>query len=103
MSHKGFFLVPAGILIGLGAGILLGYLVSGLIIGFGLGFLGSAASARPVPYGNPAHLWLLVIGVYIVVAGVVINWIPRTEWPDIAAVFLIIIGIWVVIRGYARR
>ena len=35
------FIVPAGILIGLGVGLLVDYLVSGFFVGLGLGLIGS--------------------------------------------------------------
>ncbi len=110
--HGGFFLVPAGFLIGLGAGILLGYMWSGMLIGLGGGFLASIGkrgwadtyhdtSVRPHSTGGPR--WFLpLIGLYIITAGIAIIWIPRDVWQNIAAVFLVLIGIWFIVRGYSQ-
>jgi asparagine N-glycosylation enzyme membrane subunit Stt3 len=113
LRHRGFFLVPAGILIGLGIGMILGYQISGLIIGLGTGFLLSIARRRepqPAFQGSTgvktrpdvAHLVLVIIALYIIFSGIAIIWVPRTRWPYISAVFLILAGIWVVSRGYYR-
>jgi len=40
-DRKNGFIVPAGILIGLGAGLLADYAVAGFLVGLGLGLLGS--------------------------------------------------------------
>jgi hypothetical protein len=112
MRHRGFFLVPAGILIGLGVGMILGYQISGLIIGFGTGFLLSIArrqdqssfqdSSEAAPKTNVAHRVLVILALYSIISGFAIIWVPRSQWRDIAAGFLILAGIWFVTRGYYR-
>jgi len=110
--HRGFFLIPAGFLIGLGTGILVGYIWSGMLVGIGAGFLGSVGKrGRENAYQDPTvrphimggqRLILLVVGLYIISAGIAIIWIPRELWQNIAAVFFILIGIWFIVRGYGR-
>jgi hypothetical protein len=48
------------------------------------------------------RLILLLIGLYIISAGIAIIWIPRELWQNIAAVFFILTGIWFIVRGYSR-
>lgn len=110
--HGGFYLVPAGGLIGLGIGIILGYQLTGFLAGVGLGYLlftGGPGrdpgyrdqSGNPAPY-NGSYLVRLVIGLYIIASGFTIIWVPRSEWPSILAVFLVLSGIWFFVNGYYR-
>ncbi|MEI6292892.1 MAG: hypothetical protein WCP36_04380 [Methanomicrobiales archaeon] len=110
--HSGFSLIPAGGLIGLGIGIILGYQLTGFLAGVGLGYLafvaGSGAhawyqdpSGAPARY-NGSYLVRVVIGLYIIASGFVIIWVPRSEWPEILAVFLVLAGVWFVVHGYYR-
>jgi hypothetical protein len=111
-SHTGFYVVPAGALIGLGIGIILGYQLTGFLAGLGLGYLvfisGSGTSSRyPESSGTPArhnrsYLVQVCIGLYIIASGFAIIWVPRSEWPDILAVFLVLAGLWFVVHGYYR-
>jgi hypothetical protein len=110
--HRGFFLIPAGFLIGLGIGILVGYIWSGMLVGIGAGFLGSVGKrGREIAYQDPTvrphtmggqRLILLLVGLYIIFSGIAIIWIPREIWQNFAAVFFILIGIWFIVRGYGR-
>ncbi len=46
-QHESQALIPAGILIGLGAGLLLGYAGPGVLIGLGCGLIAASLSLRP--------------------------------------------------------
>ena len=110
--HGGFYVIPAGGLIGLGIGIIIGYQFTGFLAGLGLGYLvfiagsGNRAGYRGQP-GTPvrrdgSYLVRFAIGLYIVVSGFAIIWIPRSEWPTILAVFLVLVGVWFIVHGYFR-
>jgi len=111
--HGGFFLIPAGALIGLGLGILVGYMWTGLLIGLGGGFLlvvtdRAAGASSDTDQGSPstlktADILLILLGVYIVLSGIAIVIYPTSVWPDIAAGFLLLLGVWFVVRGMTRR
>jgi hypothetical protein len=110
--HSGFYVIPAGGLIGLGIGIILGYQLTGFLVGLGLGYLvfitGSEGRTRsPDAPGtksryNGSYLIRLAIGLYIIVSGFAIIWVPRPEWPNILAVFLVLAGVWFMVHGYYR-
>jgi len=112
MKYRGFYLFPALSLIGLGIGIIIGYQISGLIIGFGIGFLLSIArnqrtsdfhdSSMKSPRINADQLLLIILAFYIIISGVAIIWVPRIQWPEISAGFLILAGIWIVVHAYYR-
>ncbi|MEI7434577.1 MAG: hypothetical protein WCJ93_10035 [Methanomicrobiales archaeon] len=110
--HAGFYVIPAGGLIGLGIGIILGYQLTGFLAGLGLGYLVFVGGPRTdqayqdpsgshVPI-NGSYLVRLVIGLYIIVSGFAIIWVPRSEWPNILAIFLVLTGVWFVVHGYKR-
>jgi hypothetical protein len=107
--HGGFFLIPAGALIGFALGILAGYMWTGLLIGFGGGFLifimdrpgrgrPDHGQGPPSPPGA-ADILLLLAGVYIILSGIAIVIVPGQAWPDIAAGFLLLLGVWFIVRG----
>jgi hypothetical protein len=106
--HRGPFLIPAGVLIGLGIGILVNQAGAGAIIGLGLGFLGSAlipAPSRDEPV--PAPIWgprwiPVVIGVFLILVGLAIVSGMVIPWTYIIAIFLILIGIGFIARGFGR-
>jgi hypothetical protein len=114
--HGGFYLVPAGGLIGFGIGIILGYQLTGFLAGLGLGYLLFTGGPERDPgyqdqSGNPAprnapcnssYLVRLVIGLYIIASGFAIIWVPRSEWPNILAIFLVLTGVWFFAHGYYR-
>ncbi|MCX6690833.1 MAG: hypothetical protein NTW33_01965 [Methanoregula sp.] len=96
------FFIPAGVLIGLGAGLIAGYPWSGILIGLGLGFLAQALfKSVKGPAPDPAvsccgfhNRWIsVVIGLFLIVIGVGIIWSPTHLWPYIFGIFLIIAGI----------
>jgi len=104
--HGRHFLIPAGVLIGLGVGIIVGYAGAGVLIGLGLGFLasaflppaGEAPEDAPVPCCRHGGRWMSAgIGVVFVIIGAVIIWAPQNFWtylwPYGVGVFLILIGL----------
>ncbi len=107
-DHRhGGFIVPAGILIGLGLGILAGQAGSGFLVGLGLGLVGS--ELLPL-FGKPRegegmhlagrNVTTLLIGTFLVVIGIGIIWAPAAIWPYAIAGFLILIGTWLLVRGF---
>lgn len=100
------FLIPAGVLIGLGIGIIAGYIAAGIFIGIGLGFIGSAFIPDPgkapedVPVSCCRHgsRWMSVlIGAFLVIVGAAIIWAPldfwKYIWPYGIGVLLVLIGL----------
>jgi hypothetical protein len=109
--HGKHFPIPAGVLIGLGVGLLAGYPAAGGLIGLGLGFLGSAFvnpvqpaggdAAVPAPAGRPRWVFAL-IGIFLIIIGIGILRAPVNIWPYIVAAFLILLGIWFLVRGFVN-
>ena len=103
------FIVPAGILIGLGAGLLVDHLVCGFLIGLGLGLIGSemlpfirkSQEGECTPTGS-TNVTTLLIGAFLVFIGIGIVLVPAAIWPYSIAGFLILTGIWVLVRGYYK-
>ncbi|HVN66062.1 MAG TPA: hypothetical protein VMT31_05555 [Methanomicrobiales archaeon] len=107
--HRGPFLIPAGVLIGLGIGLLVNQPGAGVLIGLGLGFLGASFEPMAVPPEEPGHApmrgprWAFVaIGVVLVLLGlsIVSGW--ALPWTYIIAILLILIGIGFIARGFGR-
>ena len=107
--HGGAFLIPAGALIGLGAGLLAGQPGPGVLIGLGLGFIGSAVSSLwggedALPGRGHGSAWIMgAIGVFLVLIGASLALSLPFPWITIIAVFLILLGIGLIARGIARR
>jgi len=108
-DRKNGFIVPAGILIGLGAGLLADYAVAGFLIGLGLGLLGSellplARKSREgeVPLAGGVNVTLLLIGAVLVLAGTSIVWAPAAVWIYAIPGLMILAGIGVLVRGFAK-
>jgi hypothetical protein len=106
--HNGF-IVPAGILIGLGAGLLADHAVAGFLVGIGLGLLGSELLplARKswegeYPLAGGANVTLLLIGAVLVLAGISIVWAPAAIWTYAIPGLLILAGIGFLVRGVAK-
>jgi hypothetical protein len=106
--HNGF-IVPAGILIGVGVGLLFDYLVSGFFIGLGLGLLGSELyrlfeKSREGECTQPGcvNVTTLLIGTFLVFIGTGIVLAPAAIWPYAIAGFLILTGIWFLVRGFFK-
>jgi hypothetical protein len=103
------FIVPAGILIGLGVGLLVDYLLSGFFVGLGLGlicselfrFVEKSREAECTQPGN-ANVTTLLIGTFLVFIGFGIVLAPAAIWPYAIAGFLILTGIWFLVRGFLR-
>jgi hypothetical protein len=104
-------LIPAGLLIGLGIGMLADYPWPGLLIGLGLGFLASAyLKSVERPAGDTAasgmhqeSRWVPgLIGIFFIIFGLAIIWAPANFWPYIGAGFLILIGIWFLARSFGK-
>jgi hypothetical protein len=103
------FIVPAGILIGLGVGLLVDYLVSGFFIGLGLGLIGSelyrlVEKSREGECTQPggANVTTLLIGTFLAFIGIGSVLAPAAIWPYAIAGFLILTGIWFLVRGFLR-
>ena len=101
------FLIPAGILIGLGAGLLVDQMGCGFFIGLGLGLIGSeliplVRKSREGECTQPggANVTTLLIGAFLVFIGISIVWAPAAIWPYAIAGFLILTGIWFLVRGF---
>ncbi len=105
------FFIPAGALIGLGAGLIAGHLMSGLLIGLGLGFLAQAlfkpvespATYSAAPCSGLDNRWIsVVIGLFMIVIGAGIIWSPVNLWPYIIGIFLIVLGIMVAAKSLGK-
>ncbi len=101
------FLIPAGILIGLGVGILVGLAGVGFLIGLGSGLLGSGL--LPLvgkPLGNEGtklgstDVTTVLIGAFLIFLGVCFVYAPAAIWPYAFAGFLLLIGTWFLVRGF---
>jgi CHASE2 domain-containing sensor protein len=103
------FIVPAGILIGLGAGLLVDHAGAGFLVGLGLGLLGSelvplARKSREGAYPQAvgANVTLLLIGAVLVLAGISIVWAPAAVWIYAIPGLMILAGIGVLVRGFLK-
>lgn len=108
--HGRYGFIPAGVLIGLGVGLLAGYPGSGVLIGLGIGFLatGLADTVRKSPEAAGPHqggmnVAMLLLGVFMILIGIGLVWAPAALWPYAIAGFLILIGIWFLVRGFYRN
>lgn len=105
------FLIPAGALIGLGAGLILGYPGQGVLIGLGLGFLASAFVKAGEGSGQSPAVsccgydisWIsVIIGLFLIVIGVGFVWAPVQIWPYLFGLFLIVFGLWFIAKNCRR-
>lgn len=103
------FIIPAGILIGLGIGILTDFVFTCFLIGLGLGFVGEGLLPlirKPAQGGcmqrRSANAILLVIGAFLVLVGLSIVFAPAAIWPYAFAGLFILAGIWILFRGFFR-
>ena len=106
--HNGF-IVPAGILIGLGAGLLVDHAGAGFLVGLGLGLLGSellplVMKPREGECLQPGgtNVTLLFIGSFLVLAGISIVWAPAVIWSYAIPGLLILAGIGFLVRGFTK-
>ncbi|MFY9982883.1 MAG: hypothetical protein WAK75_10005 [Methanoregula sp.] len=110
--HHGYMLIPAGVLLGLGIGLLAGYPGPSVLIGLGLGFIGSAvlAQQRSAPAGTEGmtvpsprpHVGLVIVGAFLILVGIDLVWAPL-RLPVIAALFLILFGLVFLFRAFIHR
>ncbi|HXX55510.1 MAG TPA: hypothetical protein VEI81_05395 [Methanoregula sp.] len=103
--HGRFYFILAGVLIGLGAGLIAGYAAAGVLIGLGLGFLASGIfrpsaepAESPVPCCRGGGRWMsVVIGLFFVLIGAALVWAPANFWiyiwPYGVGVLLILVGL----------
>jgi hypothetical protein len=110
--HGGNMLIPAGVLLGLGIGLLAGYPGPGVLIGLGLGFIGAtllksgsdpAGEAGAHQCCSRSHVFPIIIGAFLIIVGVGITFAPPHFWPYIAAAFLILLGVWFLYRAVPER
>lgn len=101
-------LIPAGVLLGLGIGLLAGYPGPGVLIGLGLGFIGATLlKSGAAPAGETgahhssarSHGFPIIIGAFLIIVGFGIAFAPSHFLPYIAAAFLILLGIWFLYRA----
>jgi hypothetical protein len=102
------FIVPAGILIGLGVGLLVDHTGSGFLVGLGLGLIGSELLSFlrrsregecTLPGG--ANVTTLLTGTFLAFIGISIVLVPAAIWPYAIAGFLILAGTWFLVRGFS--
>jgi hypothetical protein len=105
----GDFIVPAGILIGLGVGLLAGHLGSGFLVGLGLGIVVSVllplfTKSPEGAYLSPkeTNVPMLLFGAFLVLLAISGVWAPVAIWPYATAGFLILAGVWFLVRGFSR-
>jgi len=107
--HGRHAFIPAGVLIGLGIGLLAGFPGSGVLIGLGLGFLAAAlmppeepsAAGEPSPsFMEGKNMVMLLLGAFMIVIGIGIVFAPPNFWIYAVPAFLILMGIWFVLRGF---
>lgn len=111
-QHTGRHLfIPAGILFGLGVGLIIGYPGPCVLIGLGLGFLVSAFVNPGTGTGHDQNIsacgydprWISTfLGLFLIVIGVSFVWAPVDTWPSIFALFLIGLGLWFLARNCRR-
>ena len=109
-QHRyGEFVIPAGILIGLGVGLLADRLFSGFLAGLGLGLVvsellvpGQKSSEGDYRQQAGVNMMVLLFGAFLVLVGIGIDWVPAAAWLYAIAGFLILAGIAILIRGFSR-
>lgn len=107
-QYRGF-IVPAGILIGLGVGLLVDQMGSGFFIGLGLGLIGSelltfVKKSRGEEYTQTGgeNVTTALIGAFLAFIGICIVLAPAAIWPYAIAGFLILIGVSFLARGFFK-
>lgn len=101
--------IPAGILIGLGVGMLLNQVAPGVLIGLGLGLIASsfktpwcAGSSESDPQCCLKGMnWIMfIVGIFMILIGIGLIWTLPLIWPYLIAIFLILLGIIIAVRGF---
>jgi len=103
------FIIPAGAMIGLGAGFLVNHVGSGVMVGIGIGFLAAGLLprvGRPLesegPHREGVNMTLLLIGAFMIFVGISLVLAPAVLWPYAIPGFFILLGMWSLIRGFYR-
>ncbi len=103
------FVIPAGAMIGLGAGFLVNHVGSGVLVGVGVGLLASGlvpSVRRPLKseglQRGSVNVTLLLIGTFMVFVGISLVLAPAVLWPYAIPGFFILLGIWSLVRGFYR-
>ena len=103
------FIIPAGILIGLGVGMLVDHVASGFLVGLGLGFLGSGLlplvrkqMESECTQPGSTDVTMLLIGAFLIFLGIGLVYAPAALWPYAIAGFLVLLGIWFLVRGFFK-
>ncbi|HNX17934.1 MAG TPA: hypothetical protein PKM50_06370 [Methanoregula sp.] len=108
-GHGRHMLIPAGIFLGLGIGLLAGYPSAGILIGLGFGFAGAMlVKPAPEPAGDAGtcktdtrpRSFLALIGTFLILIGIGIIFAPQYLWPWIVSIFLIMLGGWFLYREF---
>ena len=103
--------VPAGILFGLGVGLIIGFPGPGVLTGLGLGFLISAFATPVTSAGNDRGRaacrhdprWIsALLGVFLIGIGIGFVLAPVENWPYLFGVFLVGLGLWFLARNCRR-
>jgi uncharacterized membrane protein HdeD (DUF308 family) len=103
--------IPAGVLIGLGVGLLLNYPGAGVLIGLGLGFIATSFMRREIPDSSAAPMaggvrrggwWMFFVGIVMILMGLWLVWRPFLTPPYLIAIVLILLGIGFVLRGFHK-
>jgi hypothetical protein len=107
--HGRYGFIPAGVLIGLGVGLLAGYPGPGVLIGLGIGFIATGlvdavkkTQEAAASQQEGMNVAMLLLGVFMILIGIGIVWMPEALWPYAVAGFLILLGIWFLVRGFYR-
>ena len=94
------FIVPAGILIGLGTGLLMDQAIAGFLVGLGLGLLGSEllpfvrkSRVGEYPLAGEANVTLLLIGAVLVLVEDEIENAHRVDGVELEIPFLAPLGL----------
>lgn len=109
-QHRPYgFIIPAGILIGLGVGMLVDHVVSCFLVGLGIGFLGSGLLplVRKPRESEDTHpgstdVTMLLIGAFLIFLGIGLVYAAAALWPYAIAGFLVLLGIWLLVRGFFK-
>ncbi len=106
--HSGF-IVPAGILIGLGVGLLVNLAGVGFLVGLGSGLIGSEllsflrrSREGEFTRSRGATVTTILIGSFLVFFGIGIVLMPAAIWPYAIAGCSILAGISFLVRGVSR-
>jgi hypothetical protein len=104
------FIIPAFILIGLGAGLLVDHLGSGFLIGLGLGFVGAEllplvkrSWGAECPQTGGMNVATVLFGAFLILTGISFVWAPVAAiWPYAIAGLLILSGVWFLVREFLK-